>query len=260
MALIKCPECEKQISDKAEVCPHCGCPKQYFTVLMNENVTTEENTTFDHKEIKNMLIMFSSDWRSMFSAMRYIAKSAADKFFNTYSKYAVILHNQLVQSYIKNNYKNIGFNYVQVQKFLNSMDKLYSKIEEHNEKYVQTILTREKEYFDNILKVVDPNVQLDDEQRHAVVTDDDYCLLVAGAGSGKTTTMAAKVKYLVEKQGVAQSDIIVISYTNKAIDELKDRIQKKLNLSGVNVCTFHSFGYEILDLFDNHIISPFFQN
>jgi len=247
MALIKCPECEKQISDKAEACPHCGCPKQYFTVSINENVIAEEkNTDFDYKEIRNMLIMFSSDWRSMFSAMQYIAKSAVEKFFNAYSKYAVILRNPLVQSYIKNNYKNIGFDYVKVQKFLDCMDKLYSKIAEHNEEYVQTILTNEKEYFDNILKAVDSNVMLDDEQRHAVVTDEDYCLLVAGAGSGKTTTMAAKVKYLVEKQGVAQSDIIVISYTNKAIDELKDRIQKKLNLSGVNVCTFHSFGYEIL--------------
>jgi len=247
MALIKCPECEKQISDKAEACPHCGCPKQYFIVPMNENATADEkNTTFDYKEIKNMLIMFDSDWHSLFSAMRYIAKSAADKFFNTYSKYAIILRNTLVQSYIKNNHKNIGFNYILVQKVLDRIDKLYPKIEEHNEKYVQTMLIREKEYFDNILKAVDSNVQLDDEQRHAVVTDDDYCLLVAGAGSGKTTTMAAKVKYLVEKQGVAQSDIIVISYTNKAIDELKDRIQKKLNLSGINVCTFHSFGYEIL--------------
>src|SRR5690606_37206914 len=72
------------------------------------------------------------------------------------------------------------------------------------------------------------------------------CLLVAGAGAGKTTTMAAKVKYLIEKKGVPESDIIVISYTNKAIDELKERIQKKLGLKDVKVCTFHSFGYEIL--------------
>jgi DNA helicase-4 len=247
MALIKCPECEKQISDKAEACPHCGCPKQYFAVPINADVAKEENTeAFDYKEIKNMLIMFSSDWRSMFSAMRYIAKSAADKFFNMYSKYAVILRNPLVQSYIKNNFKNIGFNYEQVQMFLNNMDKLYSKVEEHNEQFIQSTLKREKDYFDNILKDVDSSVRLDDEQRNAVVADEDYCLLVAGAGSGKTTTMAAKVKYLVEKQGMAQSDIIVISYTNKAIDELKDRIQKKLKLSGINVCTFHSFGYEIL--------------
>jgi DNA helicase-4 len=50
---------------------------------------------------------------------------------------------------------------------------------------------------------------------------------VAGAGAGKTTTMAAKVKYLVDKQHVSPEDIIVISYTNKAINELKERINAK---------------------------------
>jgi len=88
-------------------------------------------------------------------------------------------------------------------------------------------------------------VKLDDEQRKAVLADEDYCLLIAGAGAGKTTTMAAKVKFLVDCQRVRPEDIIVISYTNKAIDELKDRINNKLNIP-VKICTFHSFGYEIL--------------
>ena len=93
--------------------------------------------------------------------------------------------------------------------------------------------------------MVDPNVILDQEQRKAVLTDDNYCILIAGAGAGKTTTMAAKVRYLVEKQRVDPQDIIVISYTNKAIDELKERINDKLKIP-VKICTFHSFGYEIL--------------
>ncbi|NLF42238.1 MAG: UvrD-helicase domain-containing protein [Bacteroidales bacterium] len=89
---------------------------------------------------------------------------------------------------------------------------------------------------------------MDDEQRRAVITDDDHCLLVAGAGAGKTTTMAAKVKYLVEKKGVLPEEIIVISYTNKAIGELKDRINRCLQLPA-KVCTFHSFAFEIVKQF-----------
>jgi len=247
MALIKCPECEKQISDKSKVCIYCGCPQQFFNASTNvDNMAKQDTKPFDYKEIKNMLILFSSEWRSLFSVSRYIPKSAVAKFFNDYSKYVLMLKDPLVHGYIRNNQKNIGFDQTQAQKFLDCMDKLYTKTDEHNEKYIQTTLEREKDYFDNILKAVDPNVSLDDEQRRAVVIDEDYCLLVAGAGAGKTTTMAAKVNYLVEKQGIAQSDIIVISYTNKAIDELKDRIQKKLGLTGVNVYTFHAFGYEIL--------------
>lgn len=68
---------------------------------------------------------------------------------------------------------------------------------------------------------------------------------MAGAGAGKTTTMAAKVKYLVDKHHVSPEDIIVISYTNKAINELKERINDKLRIP-VRICTFHSFGYNIL--------------
>jgi DNA helicase-4 len=244
MSLIECPECKKEISDKAENCPNCGLPKQYFNPSKNTNSNTKED--FDYKEIKGVLINFSDNWRSMFSAVRYIAKSKEKYFLNEYSKYIEMLCNPLAQRYIQNNHQNIGFDYSQVQKFLNCMNKLHSRIDGHNEKYIEDTLVREKDYFDNMLKTVDPNVHLDDEQRRAIVTDEDYCLLVAGAGAGKTTTMAAKVKYLIEKQGVAQSDIIVISYTNKAIDELKERIQKKLNFSGVNICTFHSFGYDIL--------------
>ena len=61
----------------------------------------------------------------------------------------------------------------------------------------------------------------------------------------KTTTVAAKVKYLVDRKGVNPEDILVISYTNKAVNELKDRIQKKLKLN-VQVVTFHKVGKDII--------------
>ena len=57
--------------------------------------------------------------------------------------------------------------------------------------------------------------------------------------------MAAKVKYLVEKQKVNPQEIIVISYTNKAVDELKDRINKKLKIPA-KISTFHAFAFEIV--------------
>ena len=101
-------------------------------------------------------------------------------------------------------------------------------------------MRREKDYFDNILKEIDPEIQLDDEQRRAVITDDDHCLLVAGAGAGETTTMAAKVKYLVEKKHVSPEEIIVISYTNKAIGELRERINQGLGIPA-KICTFYAF-------------------
>ena len=98
------------------------------------------------------------------------------------------------------------------------------------------------------MKEIDPEIQLDDEQRRAVIVDDDHCLLVAGAGAGKTTTMAAKVKYLVEKKHVSPEEIIVISYTNKAIGELRERINQGLGIPA-KICTFHAFAFDIVKQF-----------
>ena len=73
---------------------------------------------------------------------------------------------------------------------------------------------------------------LDDDQRKVVLTDEDYCLVIAGAGAGKTTTVAAKVKYLVEKKDIKPQEILVVSFTNKAVGELKE----KINIHLLNTC------------------------
>ncbi|HAU32279.1 MAG: hypothetical protein XD78_1630 [Desulfotomaculum sp. 46_296] len=250
MALIYCPECKKQISDKAESCPHCGLPRAYFTQKSNQGkviLAEKQNNdpAEDYKTLRNMLISFDKDYNEIFNTQRYIPSSTAKNFYKNYVYYLGVLKDPMVKQYIANMSVAIGFNAEQSNRFVSAMEDFFERVDRFNEKFIEKNLITYKEYFDNILKSVDANVRLDDEQRKAVLTDEDYCLLIAGAGAGKTTTMAAKVKYLVDKQMVAPQDIIVISYTNKAIDELKERINLKLNIP-VKVCTFHSFGYEIL--------------
>ena len=111
-------------------------------------------------------------------------------------------------------------------------------------------MVTEKAYLDDILKDVDPIISLDDDQRKVVISDEDYSLVIAGAGAGKTTTVAAKVKYLVEKQGIDPKQILIISFTNKAVNELKEKINKDLNIP-CPIATFHSTGNAIL-----HIHNP----
>ena len=96
-------------------------------------------------------------------------------------------------------------------------------------------------YLDTIYK----DIKLDDNQKEAVVCNAQNEMIIAGAGSGKTTTMAAKVKYLVEKENVNPKDILVISFTNKAVSELQERINKEFNLK-VGVLTFHKLGLKII--------------
>ena len=67
-----------------------------------------------------------------------------------------------------------------------------ASVEKHNKAYVASHLKSEKEYLDTILKKIDPVINLDDEQRNVVLSDEDYTLVIAGAGAGKTTTVAAR--------------------------------------------------------------------
>lgn len=132
-----------------------------------------------------------------------------------------------------------------LQKY-NTIDNL---AELYNEEFIQRHLITDKDYLDAILKEVDPKIVLDEDQRRVVLTDEDYCLVIAGAGAGKTTTVAAKVKYLVEKKNINPRDILVISFTNKAVGELKEKIQKDLNID-CPIATFHSTGNAVLHIND----------
>ena len=154
----------------------------------------------------------------------------------------------MVFQYVCNNAGKLHIDIDSLKRFLLRMHSIGDDVTTHNSNYVDETLTRESSYFDNILKDIDPNIKLDEEQRRAVITDDDYCLLVAGAGAGKTTTMAAKVKYLVEKKHVNPKEIIVISHTNKAIGELRERINSRLGIPA-KICTFHAFAFEIVKRF-----------
>ena len=247
MALIRCPECGNSISDRAEKCPNCGLPASYFSPL-SKNTPHIKEAGLDYKNLQNVLISFERDHAQLFSAEHYISHRDAQRLRDTYGKYNEILTNKLIFQYVCNNAAAIRVDIDSLRRFLRQMQSLDGDITAHNTTYVDRALERDKDYFDNILKQIDPNIQLDEEQRRAVITDDDYCLLVAGAGAGKTTTMAAKVKYLVEKKNIDPGEIIVISYTNKAIGELRDRINKGLGIPA-KICTFHAFAYDIVKQF-----------
>jgi len=250
LALINCPECGNSISDKAESCPHCGLPAKHFARLNGNNrevlpSNSNELRNFDPAEFRNSLVSFDRDYTSLLSPTRYVSSSDRNRFIAVYGKYHQILKNDLILQYARTNAVKLQIDDVGLNRFIAKMEILDSEIDKHNLAYIDRKLTEFKDYFDHILDDIDPGIKLDDEQRRAVITDDNHCLLVAGAGAGKTTTMAAKVKYLVNKQGVPPQDIIVISYTNKAVNELKERINKQLKIPA-KVATFHSFAFEMI--------------
>lgn len=83
---------------------------------------------------------------------------------------------------------------------------------------------------------------LDKQQRRSIVSEENNCLVISSAGSGKTSTIVGKVKYLTEVKGVAPHRILLISYTNKAAAELTERIATQ----GLNGYTFHKLAIDII--------------
>lgn len=140
---------------------------------------------------------------------------------------------------------NTGIDKDYIKDTISLYDNIVKTIDKHNEEYIADALLKEKEYFDLILHDVDPEILLDEDQRRVILTDEDNCLVIAGAGAGKTTTVAAKVKYLVERKNVEPEQILIVSFTNKAVNELKDKINKGLGIK-CPITTFHSTGNAII--------------
>ena len=132
-----------------------------------------------------------------------------------------------------------------VEKYIYSYQNIKASIDKHNKAYVDRHLDSDKEYLDQILSDDDPNIILDDDQRKVVLNDEDYTLVIAGAGAGKTTTLEAKAKYLVEKQHVDPNRILIVSFTKKATKELQERFDK-IKIPAV-ISTFHSIGNTIIN-------------
>ena len=91
----------------------------------------------------------------------------------------------------------------------------------------------------------DNTLKLDEEQRRIVLNNSQNCLVVAGAGCGKTTLITIKTKYLVDVQNINPKDILVISFTNESVNDLKEKINVDYNL-GVDIMTFHKLGMLII--------------
>ena len=89
--------------------------------------------------------------------------------------------------------------------------------------------------------------ELNPEQYRAVTTTDGAILIIAGAGSGKTRVITFRIAHMLDK-GIPQSQILALTFTNKAAKEMSDRIKDltKRKLQNLTVSTFHAFGVKVL--------------
>lgn len=89
---------------------------------------------------------------------------------------------------------------------------------------------------------------LNDKQKEAVLATDGPCLVIAGAGSGKTKVLTHKIAYLMMEKHVKPWNILAITFTNKAANEMKERVEKLVGEAAKDmwIGTFHSICVKIL--------------
>lgn len=87
--------------------------------------------------------------------------------------------------------------------------------------------------------------KLNEQQKEAVMHIDGPCLVIAGAGSGKTKVLTTRIAYLIDS-GISDFHILAITFTNKAAREMRERLNVLVPDNHVFVGTFHSFGLKIL--------------
>ena len=89
---------------------------------------------------------------------------------------------------------------------------------------------------------------LNEQQKKAVTSEASHILVVAGAGSGKTKVLVSRLAWLMEEKRISPNNIIAVTFTNKAANEMKERVEK---LTGINtrwmwIGTFHSLCCRLL--------------
>lgn len=123
--------------------------------------------------------------------------------------------------------------------------------------YIERLKSEYKDFFD----VIESN-PLTEAQREACIIDEDNNLVLAGAGTGKTSTLIGRVGFLVKSKQANPKQILLLAYAKKAADEMKERLDSRLGIDGIFASTFHALGQHIITTVEGSkpSISPLAQD
>ena len=168
----------------------------------------------------------------------FIDVSTADMWINKYS----YLLSKVDKSVIKR-YKKCIKGKELAQKasvLLNIPGTLKNNIINHNDNLAKKLIDEGYRLIGNV-----EGRRLDEQQMMSIVKPSMNHLIIAGAGTGKTTTIVGKIKYLLKKGFYRPEDILVLSFTNASATEMSERINKETECI-IAASTFHKLGLEII--------------
>ena len=170
-----------------------------------------------------------------FSGQRYIRYAAAQQWFANHQHLAPGIKRQDIKAFLP----------PEATQYLKTLQPLLTQghgyIDKRNKAYVRQQLATFQLFFDQV-----ESNPLTANQRKACVIDEQHNLVLAGAGTGKTSTMIGRAGYLI-KAGIAPPEhILMLAFARKAAEEMDGRIQTQLGMTNLTAKTFHSLGKHII--------------
>jgi DNA helicase-4 len=116
-----------------------------------------------------------------------------------------------------------------------------NEIERRRRQYVAEQAEKYADFFDQV-----ESNPLTKSQREACIVDEDNNLVLAGAGTGKTSAMIGRAGYLVSSGQAQPQKILMLAFANKAAGEMQERLDERLGACGIKASTFHKLGKDII--------------
>lgn len=193
----------------------------------------------DFSDILNKIKEAETELEALTNYERYFSNYLKENYKKNYEAIASEINNEKEYRHLtepeKTSINIFKINYQNIDRIVN----------EYNINFIRKEKFDFKELFDQL-----EEHPLSNDQRTAILTDDDNNLVIAGAGTGKTTTIAGKVAYVIEKGLAKANEILVISFTKSAVNEMGLRIKSYLKNDEttelIKIKTFNSYGYEVV--------------
>ncbi|MBN2852819.1 MAG: UvrD-helicase domain-containing protein [Clostridia bacterium] len=169
----------------------------------------------------------------------HLIESWKEKWIELYNKSTQIDMYDIRKSSLKKKTEEDAKAYV---KFINNTN---TDVYNHNNIATSFLIEQVKGFLNPV-----EQKKLDYQQLSCIVKEADTQLVIAGAGTGKTTTIVGKIKYLLKTEKCKSEEILVLSYTNASATEMCERINKETGCE-IDAMTFHKLGMNIITVVNN---------
>ncbi|MFD2871973.1 UvrD-helicase domain-containing protein [Mucilaginibacter ximonensis] len=205
-----------------------------------------------HKDIAAILDQVrvaNSEFSGLTGFERYFANWDEQRFLNAY---------HVTREAIVVDYAEMGLVETEVEDlrlFCENFDGCAVKRRDYNDEFVRREQVKYADFFAGL-----EAYPLSADQTEAIIRDENNNLVLAGAGTGKTTTISGKVAYLLEKGIAKPEELLIISFTNNAAKEMQERCKRFCGPINLQVRTFNSFGFLVCRSCSNQEITVAFDD